>query len=143
MTVDKFYKTLAREASDAIVYADVAGLIAFWNKGAERIFGFTEAEAMGKSLDLIIPGPQQPRHWAGYMKAVKTGTGRYVDGDILSVPAARKDGTRISVAFTILPFKDKAGRVLGVAAIMRDVTRQSEEVAALRKELAARRTVRP
>lgn len=137
--VDRFYRTLAREAPDAIVYADAAGLIAFWNKGAERIFGFSAAEAMGKSLDIIIPENLRERHWDGFAETVRTGKTRYGAGDVLSVPALRKDGARISIEFTILPFVDRAGRILGMAAILRDVTKRFEEMKALRKELAKQR----
>jgi PAS domain S-box-containing protein len=132
--IDRFYRTLAREAPDAIVYADADGRIAFWNKGAERIFGFSEAEAIGKSLDIIIPENLRERHWNGYAKTVRTGKTRYGAGDLLAVSALRKDGTRISVEFTILPFVDRAGRILGMAATLRDVTRQFEEMKALRRE---------
>jgi PAS domain S-box-containing protein len=138
--VDRFYRTLAREAPDAIVYADAEGRIAFWNKGAERIFGFLEAEAMGKSLDILIPENLRKRHWDGYTETVRTGKTRYGAGDVLAVPALRKDGTRISIEFTILPFIGRAGRILGIAATMRDVTEQFEEMKALRKELATLRT---
>ncbi len=138
--VDRFYRTLAREAPDAIVYADAAGLIAFWNKGAERIFGFSEAEAVGKSLDIIIPENLQKRHWDGSAETVRTGKTRYGTGDVLAVPALRKGGARISIEFTILPFSDRAGRILGIAAILRDVTKRFEEMKALRKEAADRRT---
>jgi PAS domain S-box-containing protein len=138
--VDQFYRTLAREAPDAIVYADAAGLIAFWNKGAERIFGFSEAEVMGKSLDIVIPENLRKRHWDGFSETVRTGKTRYGAGDVLAVPALRKDGTRISIEFTILPFVDRAGRILGMAAILRDVTKRFEEMKALRKELATQRT---
>jgi PAS domain S-box-containing protein len=137
--IDRFYRTLAREAPDAIVYADADGRIAFWNKGAERIFGFSEAEAIGKSLDIIIPENLRERHWNGYAKTVRTGKTRYGAGDLLAVPALRKDGTRISVEFTILPFVDRAGSILGMAATLRDVTKQFEEMKALRKELAETR----
>lgn len=138
--VDRFYRTLARETPDAIVYADAAGLIAFWNKGAERIFGFSEAEAVGKSLDIIIPENLQKRHWDGFGETVRTGKTRYGTGDVLAVPALRKGGGRISIEFTILPFSDRAGRILGIAAILRDVTKRFEEMKALRKEVADRRT---
>ena len=138
--VDRFYRTLAREAPDAIVYADAAGLIAFWNKGAERIFGFSEAEAVGKSLDIIIPENLQKRHWDGFAETVRTGKTRYGTGDVLAVPALRKGGARISIEFTILPFSDRAGRILGIAAILRDVTKRFEEMKALRKKAADRRT---
>jgi PAS domain S-box-containing protein len=60
------YETLAKEAPDAIVYADAEGRIRFWNRGAERIFGFSEAEALGRSLDIIIPERLRARHWEGY-----------------------------------------------------------------------------
>jgi PAS domain S-box-containing protein len=139
--VDRFYRTLAREAPDAIVYADAAGMIAFWNKGAERIFGFSEAEAIGKSLDIIIPENLRKRHWDRFAQTVRTGKTRYGAGDLLAVPALRKDGARISIEFTILPFFDRAGRILGIAAILRDVSKRFEEIKALRNELATRRTV--
>lgn len=130
--VDRFYRNLARETPDAIVYADAEGMIAFWNKGAERIFGFTEAEAVGKSLDIIIPNALRERHWTGYAETVRSGKTRYGAGDLLAVPALRKDGARISVEFTILPFRDRLGRILGIAATLRDVTKRFEEMKALR-----------
>jgi PAS domain S-box-containing protein len=135
--VDRFYRTLAREAPDAIVYADSEGRITFWNRGAERIFGYSEADARGKSLDIIIPENLRKRHWDGFAETVRTGKTRYGAGDVLAVPALRKDGTRISIEFTILPFPDSTGQILGMAAILRDVTKQFEEMKSLRKRLAA------
>lgn len=139
--IDRFYRTLAREAPDAIVYADAEGVIAFWNKGAERLFGFSEAEALGKTLDIIIPEALRKRHWDGYAATVRSGTTRYGSGDLLSVPALRKDGARISVEFTILPLRDRDDRILGIAATLRDVTKQFEEMKALRKQAAAQQTM--
>ena len=133
---DLFCRTLVHETSDAIVYADADGLIGLWNKGAERMFGFTAAESVGQSLDIIIPDNLRKRHWDGYRETMRTGTTRYGAGSVLSVPALRKDGTRISVEFTILPFRDQIGGLLGIAATMRDVTRQFEEMKALRKAAA-------
>lgn len=135
--VDRFYRTLVREAPDAIIYADAQGIITFWNKGAERIFGFSESEAIGKSLDVIIPENLRKRHWDGFAETVRTGKTRYGSGDILAVPALRKDGTRISIEFTILPFPDRTGRILGMAAILRDVTERFQELKRLRTEAAA------
>ena len=123
-------------AAEAVIYADRDGVIRFWNPGAERVFGFTAAEAIGQSLDLIIPERQRPRHWAGYDQVMRTGRSRYGSGDLLSVPALRKDGGRISVEFTIVPLKDAGGAMLGMAAILRDVTARFEETKALRKRLA-------
>lgn len=137
--VDRFYRRLVRDTADAIVYADAEGLIGFWNAGAERVFGFSAAEAIGKSLDIIIPEPLRQRHWSGYRESVRSGKSRYGMGDVLAVPALRKDGTRISVEFTILPFHDKAGRTLGMAATLRDVTKRFDEMKALRAAVAAKR----
>lgn len=134
--VDRFYRTLVHDSPDAIVYADAQGIIGFWNKGAERIFGFLASEAIGQSLDIIIPDGLRKRHWSGYSETVRTGTSRYGAGDVLAVPALRKDGTRISVEFTILPFHDKTGRTLGMAATLRDVTKRFEEMKALRASAA-------
>ena len=134
--IDRFYRTRAHKTSDAIIYADSEGRIAFWNKGAERIFGFGASEAIGKSLDIIIPENLRKRHWDGYVETVRTGKTRYRGGALLAVPALRKDGTRISVEFTILPFRDRRGRILGIAATLRDVTKRFDELKALRKEIA-------
>jgi PAS domain S-box-containing protein len=137
--IDRFYRTLVRDTPDAIIYADAAGTIAFWNKGAQRIFGFTEAEALGKSLDIIIPESLRQRHWGGFEQTVQSGKSHYGAGDVLAVPALRKDGTHISVEFTILPFHDRAGRTLGIAATLRDVTKRFLEMKALRGAAVAKR----
>jgi PAS domain S-box-containing protein len=113
-------------------------VIRFWNGGAERIFGFGAAEAVGKSLDIIIPENLRARHWEGFNETMRTGNTRYGAGDILAVPARRQDGTRISIEFTVLPFRDDAGQMIGIAAILRDVTKRFEEMRALRRQLAER-----
>jgi len=136
--IDRFYRTLVRDTPDAIIYADAEGLIAFWNKGAERIFGFSAAEAMGQPLDIIIPESLRKRHWSGFEQTVRSGKSRFGAGDVLAVPALRKDGTRISVEFTILPFRDRSGRTLGIAATLRDVTKRFEEMKALRGAATAK-----
>src|SRR3954463_13698333 len=123
--------------SAAIIAADRDGVIRFWNPGAERIFGYSASEAKGQSLDLIVPERQRARHWDGYRAVMSTGQSRYGQGDLLAVPSLRKDGTRISVEFTIIPLTDAEGRMEGMAAIMRDVTKRFEEVRALRQRLAA------
>ncbi len=135
---DRFCRTLVRDAADAVIYADGEGVIRFWNAGAGRIFGFSEADALGKSLDIIIPENLRARHWAGFDQTMRTGKTRYGTGDILAVPAVRKEGTRISIEFTVLPFHDEAGQMVGIAAILRDVTQRFEEMKALRQQLATR-----
>jgi len=137
------FETIVRATADAIVYADAAGVIRFWNAGAERIFGFAAAEAIGQSLDLIIPERLRARHWEGFRRVMQTGKSRYGAGDLLAVPAQRKDGARISVEFTIVPLHDDAGRMLGMAAILRDVTQRFNEMKALRDQLAAAKPAAP
>ncbi|ALJ39001.1 PAS sensor domain-containing protein [Azospirillum brasilense] len=129
---------LLNSPAEAIAYSDREGIIRFWNAGAERVFGFTAEEALGQSLDIIIPDRQRQRHWDGYDQVMKTGESRYGSGDLLSVPATRKDGTRISVEFTIVPLKDADGAMMGMAAVMRDVTARFDEVKALRRQAAGR-----
>jgi PAS domain S-box-containing protein len=97
--IDQFCRTLAHEAPDAIVYADVGGMIRFWNRGAERIFGFSASEVLGKSLDMIIPESMRKRHWDAYLETTRTGNTRYGAGEVLAVPALRKDETRVSIEF--------------------------------------------
>ena len=87
--------------TDSIIACDRDGIIRFWNPGAERLFGYSSAEAVGRSLDLIIPERLRQRHWDGYRRVMTTGETRYGTGDVLSVPAARKDGAAVSVEFTI------------------------------------------
>jgi PAS domain S-box-containing protein len=135
LDIDRFGHVLVQNAADAVIYADAQGVIGFWNKGAERIFGFSEAEAIGQTLDIIIPENLRKRHWAGYGETMRTGKTRYGAGDLLAVPALHKNGSRISVEFTILPFRDDAGGMIGIAAILRDVTKRFEEMKTLRKEL--------
>ncbi|WP_338691301.1 PAS domain S-box protein [Bradyrhizobium sp. 26S5] len=126
---------LLNGASDAIVATDARGRITLWNPGAVRMFGFTADEAIGQSLDLIIPEALRARHWAGYRHAMATETSRYGQGDLLSVPALTKLGARISVEFTIVMLYD-AGHVAGTVAVMRDVTKRFEELKELRRRAA-------
>lgn len=132
-----FAVELLHATPDAVIYADAAGNILFWNRGAERIFGFSEAEALGQPLDIIIPENLRARHHAGHAKTMRTGETRYGAGETLAVPALRKDGSRISVEFTIVPFRDEAGAMVGIAATMRDVSARFEELRSLRRRVAA------
>ncbi len=128
---------LMQSAGDAIIATDIKGTIQLWNAGATRIFGHSANEAIGQSLDLIIPENQRARHWAGYNEVMRTGKSRYAEGAMLAVPALRKDGTRISLEFTIVPLKDVSGTMQGMVAVLRDVTARFEELRDLRKRLAA------
>lgn len=130
---------LLQRLPDALVVSDARGLIQHWNSGAERIFGFAEAEAIGQSLDIIIPENLRERHWTGYDETMKTGQTRYGAGDLLAVPALRKDGTRISVQFSIIPLRDADDDLTAIAAVMRDVTADFEARKKLKTEITALR----
>lgn len=94
------YAQLVSAIGDAIVISDASGAITLWNPAAERMFGFTEAEALGKSLDLIIPERLRGRHWDGYQKTMASGQTRY-GNDVLRVPAIDSQGRSLSIAFTV------------------------------------------
>jgi PAS domain S-box-containing protein len=113
--------------------------VRLWNAGAERIFGFRADEIVGKSMDLIIPENLRERHWEGYNQAMETGRTQY-SRNLLAVPAIRKDGTRISIEFTIALIRDGNGNLLGPAAILRDVTARWNQDKELRKRLATLET---
>jgi PAS domain S-box-containing protein len=133
---DQVAEALLSTRSDAIVAADRDGVIRFWNPGAERIFGHAESDAIGRSLDLIIPERLRRRHWDGYRHTMATGQSRYGEGEMLSVPSLRRDGATISVEFTIVPLRSDDGQMSGIIAIMRDATKRFEEMRALRRKLA-------
>ncbi len=132
---DLLGQALLTSSSDAIVATDREGHVTFWNPGAERIFGFAANEAVGQSLDLIIPENLRARHWEGFHHVMKTGVSRYGDGDLLSVPGLTKGGRRISVEFTIVMLRDETG-IAGTVAVMRDVTKRFEELREMRRKLA-------
>ncbi|MFM0472041.1 PAS domain-containing protein [Paraburkholderia strydomiana] len=137
MVFDKLLtQAILGTGSEAIIASDQDGVIHFWNPGAERIFGYTASEAVGQSLDIIVPPDFRQRHWDGYRRVMQTGVSHYDRGDLLTVPAIRKDGTRISVEFSIVPLKNHEGRVDGMAAIMRDVTKRHDEMRVLKAQLA-------
>ena len=132
--------TILNTTSDAILATDREGVIRFWNRGAARIFGFTAEQAIGASLDLVIPERLRKRHWDGYERVMAMGETRYGAGDVLAVPAIAKGGRQISVEFTIILLQDSEQRVSGMAAILRDVTARFEELRQLKRELADRRS---
>ena len=121
--------------ADAIVVCDKAGAIALWNPAAERMFGFTPDEAMGQSLDIIIPERQRQRHWDGYHETMRTGVTRY-GTTLLRVPAIHKDGHALSIAFTVALLATPAGEPTHIVSVIRDETARWKEERDLRKRLA-------
>jgi PAS domain S-box-containing protein len=133
---DELFRWIVESMPEAVVYSDRDGIIRFWNRGAEAVFGYRQDDALGQTLDLIVPERWRARHWEGYRSVMRTGLTRY-GRELLAVPASRSDGARISIEFSIILPTDRDGQALGAVAIVRDVTTRWEREQALRKRLAA------
>ena len=131
-TIDS--RQLVEAIGDAVIAADPGGAITLWNPAAERMFGHTEAQALGQSLDIIIPQRQQQRHWDGYHKTMETGQTRY-GNDVLRVPAVHKDGHTLSIAFTVAMLHSPDGKVSAIVAVVRDESARFAEDRALKRRL--------
>lgn len=118
---ENLYRQIVEEVPDAIVFADREGIIRVWNAGAGAMFGYDAAEAVGRTLDLIIPEKMRERHWEGYHRVMDTGVTKY-GKELLAVPGIRKDGTRISLEFSVAMIRGEGGAPEGIVAVMRDVT---------------------
>jgi PAS domain S-box-containing protein len=128
------FEQLVQAAGDAIIAADPEGRILSWNPAAERIFGFAAGEALGQTLDLIIPERFRTRHWDGYKQVMRTGQTKY-GADVLRVPARHKDGRPLSIAFTVALLSRAEGQVEASAAIVRDETSRWNEERSMRERL--------
>lgn len=125
---------LAHQAADPVVIADPDGRIRFWNAAATTVLGWSAEDAIGRSLDIIVPERQRQRHWDGYRRVMATGETSYGDR-LLRVPALHPDGQRRSIAFTVTLLKDADGAVTAIAAIIRDETERWQEERDLRRRL--------
>jgi PAS domain S-box-containing protein len=128
-------RRIVEQSPDAIIFADREGLINLWNAGAEAIFGYSSEEALGQTLDIIIPERLRQRHWQGYRMVMASGVTRY-GRELLAVPAMRRDGALISVEFSMVLLRNSAAEIVGSAAIVRDVTARRQREKALRERLA-------
>ena len=120
---------------DAILIADRAGTVRYWNAAATRVFGFSALEAIGAAMDFIIPPRLRDRHWAGWETTMESGVTRYGAGQLLAVPALRKDGRQVSIEFSIQVLKGAGGQIEWVVAVLRDVTERYDREKALRARL--------
>ncbi|MEM6109293.1 PAS domain S-box protein [Mycobacterium sp. 050272] len=132
--LDSIAQMVLSATPEAIVVCDADGIIRLWNSGAQRLFGYSAPDAIGESLDIIIPEKLRKRHWDGYHKTMATGQTRYGD-KLLSVPATHQDGHRLSIEFSVALLQ-RDGRTVGISAIMREVTERRNEERALRGRLA-------
>ena len=133
--MDRLLLQLLQDSPDAILIADRDGAIRFWNSGAERMFGHTATEALGQSLDLIIPENLRARHWQGDFRVMNTGQTKYLTEKLTS-PGVRKDGSRLSLEFSMVLLRDDQGGIEGCATIMRDVTARWQKEKELKERLA-------
>lgn len=140
---DYSFDHLSREivdgCSEAVLFSDREGVIRLWNLGAEKLFGFSREEAIGQSLDIIIPDKLRERHWDGYYRVMGSGETRYAT-ELLTAPALCKDGRRLSTEFSMVLVRDDDGVVQGAGAVIRDVTARWEREKMLKERLAALET---
>lgn len=134
--MDRLLQQMMDQAPDALLIADREGIIRYWNQGAEQMFQRPASEAVGQSLDLIIPENLRGRHWEGYHRVMATGETKYKTG-LLSSPGVRKDGSRLSLEFSMVLLRDETGAMTGCAAIMRDVTERWQRDRELKERLKA------
>jgi PAS domain S-box-containing protein len=116
-------RTLVASLPDALIVADTAGVIRQWNPPAERLFGYGAAEAIGTSLDMLVPVRFKAAHDNGFARAVESRALR-VAGRVMRTRSNHKDGRKLYVDFSFSLWQDDAGQVLGVCAIARDATEQ-------------------
>jgi PAS domain S-box-containing protein len=133
---DDVARALLASQGDGIMAVNASGEITLWSPACERIFGFTAAEAVGGSLEMIIPENQRERHWTGFDKTMETGETKFGGGDLLSVPALTKDGRRISAEFTIALLLGEDGKPVGMVSIVRDASKAFDERRILRRRVA-------
>jgi len=133
---DWLCRRIVEHSQDAIIFADAEGVIRLWNAGAAAIFGYPEAEALGQSVNLIIPENLRARHEEGYRRVMAAGETKY-GRELLAVPGLRKDGARLSLEFTIVLVRGQGGVLLGAAAIIRELTARWQRQQELRRRLAA------
>jgi PAS domain S-box-containing protein len=107
--------------AEAVIFADRGGVIRYWGRGAEIVFGHPAADALGESLDLIIPERFRSAHWQAYDRAVESGLTKY-EGRTLTTRSVRKDGSKLFVDLSFDLVKDARDAVVGALAIGRDCT---------------------
>ncbi|MDK9717156.1 MAG: PAS domain S-box protein [Trichlorobacter sp.] len=134
--INQYLQQTLKESQDAILIADREGIIRYWNMGAERILGYSAAEAIGQSLNLFIPEKLQGRHWEGYHRVMAGAETKYKTS-LLSSPGICKDGSQVSLEFSMVLLHDADGTMQGCASIMRDVSERWRKEKELKQRLAA------
>jgi PAS domain S-box-containing protein len=107
----------------AVVSADREGIIRDWNETAEHIFGHSAGQAIGQTLDLIVPEEERANHWRNFRRVMANGLLNYRPDHVLDVEGLRRDGTRVRLDVALIAIPDEAGRLVGITAIMREADR--------------------
>ena len=107
----------------AVVSADREGIIRDWNETAEHIFGHSAGQAIGQTLDLVVPEEERANHWRNFRRVMATGLLNYRPDHVLDVEGLRRDGTRVMLDVALIAIPDKAGCLVGITAIMREADR--------------------
>jgi PAS domain S-box-containing protein len=118
---DTLAARILAQAADALIYAGRDGRIERWNAAAQRVFGFSAAEAIGQSLDLIIPEHLRAGHWRGWDAAMQTAQLK-LNGQATLTRALTKAGDKCFVEMSFALVMDDAGTPIGAVAMARDVT---------------------
>ncbi len=120
------------QVADAVIYANRAGVIVRWNRASAALFGFSAEDALGQSLDLIIPEHLRAAHWRGFEAAIANGAMK-LEGRPTLTRALHKSGGKLYVEMTFAIVKaDAGGEVIGSVAMARDVTERVERERATR-----------
>jgi PAS domain S-box-containing protein len=134
--MQNLHAAIIDQAQDAIIFADRSGIVRVWNRGAEVLFGYSAAEAVGQGLDIIIPEKFRHAHHEGFRHAMESGHAK-LDGRVMTTRAHNKYGSRVHVDLSFALVKDATGHVVGASAIGRDVTARHQEQIAQRLKAEA------
>lgn len=135
ITVEITAEDILRCMPEALIFSDLEGIIRLWNPGAESVFGFTSAESIDQSLDLIIPERLRKAHWEGFQKAITRG-GTIPGRRSAITRALHKSGEQIYVDMSFAMVKNQAGKMIGSMAVARDATARYLEEKNIRRQLA-------
>lgn len=120
---------------EAVIFCDLEGVVRVWNGGAEKVFGWTAEEAIGQSLDMIIPERMRKAHWDGFNQAIARG-GVKPGRTSMITRSLHKTEESIYIDMSFEMVRNEAGDMLGSLAVVRDATKRFTEEKALRKQLA-------
>jgi PAS domain S-box-containing protein len=121
----KLLSAVIEQGADAVIFADTSGVVRIWNRAASALFGYTAQEIAGAGMDVIIPDKLRAAHWAGFRRAMETGSTRLAGRPTIT-RATHKSGARLYVEMSFAVVRADDGTVLGAVAVARDATDRYE-----------------